>query len=300
MTKQLTLNQETKEGVAHGAAPILETTIVYRTLHIRITNTKAESISVPIRLEIANIRSVRMNILCDVYFIRSGDVYRLNASDIVTLLVKAVDVIRNDKDIRVTDSSALIWSFKDAAFHWPSIESAIIEMHQQHEDILPSRIEFHSIWTNIKLHEIRLFGASFQKLQTRFPNSQMNIVGCDVTTESFLHFVETEDTQAFAKQLYERYKLEWLLAHGYTLQDVIDGIEQYRTELMTDAEEDKPDVRKIFEQWQDERGFDSQIWACFPEFCMCELRDKDYMKKLLTAQERQRYRRLLFEDMQYE
>ena len=62
---------------------------------------------------------------------------------------------------------------------------------------------------------------------------------------------------------YEKYKLEWMIAHGYTLSDLILELELYRRQL----EGEEPDLPKVFEEWEAEIGFPgAMIWACEDEW----------------------------------
>ena len=65
---------------------------------------------------------------------------------------------------------------------------------------------------------------------------------------------------------YERYKLSWMLDHGYTLKDLIDQLEELRQENIDG------DLQSIFDEWEFGYGFGSEIWAGFDEFAQNELR----------------------------
>lgn len=73
------------------------------------------------------------------------------------------------------------------------------------------------------------------------------------------------------KYEYERYKLYWMLDHGYTLKDLIDQLQ-----LMIDEDFDDSHVptslSSLFEDWEFGVGFGGEIWPCFDEY-MSELRD---------------------------
>lgn len=60
---------------------------------------------------------------------------------------------------------------------------------------------------------------------------------------------------------YERYQLEWMIKHGYSLKDLIENLEKYRKETM------KINIKKISKGWEEEVGFNgSDIWACRKEW----------------------------------
>ena len=68
---------------------------------------------------------------------------------------------------------------------------------------------------------------------------------------------------------YERFKLEWMLAHGYTLKNLIDELEQLR------KESPELSLESIFHDWEFEYGFNTEIWPCFEEFLDCEYREME-------------------------
>ena len=75
-------------------------------------------------------------------------------------------------------------------------------------------------------------------------------------------------------RLYERFKLQWMIDHGYTLADLIDTLQEM-CEEMDDAK--NSDLQSIFTQWEIECGFNSEIWPCFEEFL-----DSDYEEFVRT------------------
>lgn len=82
---------------------------------------------------------------------------------------------------------------------------------------------------------------------------------------------------------YEKYKLDWLLRHGYTLRDLINELDMLREENPGDS------VSVLFNYWVYEVGFGSEIWACCQEFLDNEYLDEGYMKQLLTWEEYEKY-----------
>lgn len=84
-----------------------------------------------------------------------------------------------------------------------------------------------------------------------------------LTLDADVEFLEKEeqieDVEA-ARAVYEKFKLEWMLDHGYTLKNLIDELEKQREEC--------PDLTldSIFRDWEFNFGFGSEIWPCFWEF----------------------------------
>ena len=80
---------------------------------------------------------------------------------------------------------------------------------------------------------------------------------------------------------YEKYKLDWLMKHGYTLTDLMSELESIR--------DDTDPINLLFVFWEEEYGFGSEIWVCFDEFIDNEYQDKGYMKQLLNWEEYEKY-----------
>ena len=64
---------------------------------------------------------------------------------------------------------------------------------------------------------------------------------------------------------YERYQLEWMIAHGHSLGELVDELTFLQNDL-----ESNPDVnlsvRDVFDAWLGDRGFGSEIFACEEEW----------------------------------
>lgn len=68
-----------------------------------------------------------------------------------------------------------------------------------------------------------------------------------------------------ARKAYERYRLEWMLAQGKTLPDMIREMENAR------QDNDNESVEQIFNDWEHDFGFGGSIWPCFDEFITQDL-----------------------------
>ncbi len=66
--------------------------------------------------------------------------------------------------------------------------------------------------------------------------------------------------------LYEKYKTEWMLEHGITIDEYIRVLDNYRTECEQDGVEFNSieDVVDCFEA--DSDGFGGEIWVCYDEW----------------------------------
>ena len=91
------------------------------------------------------------------------------------------------------------------------------------------------------------------------------------------------DHLSFAKYAYEKYKLDWMISHSYTLYDLAIVLEYMRDEMPHEK------ISSILREWEDHEGFDGEIWACFDEFFETEYQDADYMRSILTLGEYSTY-----------
>lgn len=74
---------------------------------------------------------------------------------------------------------------------------------------------------------------------------------------------------------YQKYQLEWMIAHGYSLDDLIDELTDYQREVSEDGDNADMSIREIYDEWQQNIGFSSEIWACEDEWEDCESSDDE-------------------------
>ena len=86
--------------------------------------------------------------------------------------------------------------------------------------------------------------------------------------------------QAETQRQYELFKLQWMIDHGYTLREIMAGLDQYMNERIDDlserieeygedcdinADDLKPST--IFDEWELDSGFaGGEIYPCFEEW----------------------------------
>ncbi|MBQ7428348.1 hypothetical protein [Butyrivibrio sp.] len=97
----------------------------------------------------------------------------------------------------------------------------------------------------------------------------------------------------FEQKCYELYQLEWMMSHGYSIEDFFDQIKKSIISQVTDAECPYPIITQTqaenamqcaYEEF-DENGFSSgSLWVCINEFLDAEYRDAAYMKWLFETQ----------------
>lgn len=88
------------------------------------------------------------------------------------------------------------------------------------------------------------------------------------------------------KIAYEKYRLQWMLTHGYSLTDLINQIQEYNHDY---ADNTSDNLIAAFNDWEYDIGFNGELWACFDEFYCSEYQDEDYVKALLSAAEWELY-----------
>ena len=80
---------------------------------------------------------------------------------------------------------------------------------------------------------------------------------------------ETDHT----RELYERFRLQWMLDHGHTLTELIDALQTLR------EEEPEITLQSIFEDWEFGYGFGSEIWPCYEEFLDSEYQEMENARR---------------------
>jgi len=85
------------------------------------------------------------------------------------------------------------------------------------------------------------------------------------------------------KIAYEKYKLDWMIGHGHTLEELMCELD------LMQEEEDSLTVSTLYKDWEYGFGFGNEIWASYDEFMDYCFSDKKYMKALLTEDELEMY-----------
>lgn len=89
--------------------------------------------------------------------------------------------------------------------------------------------------------------------------------------------VVTEFEQ-FRRESYRLYKLDWMMSHGISPEDIVRAIEE---QILEDPE--NTSVHDAFEAVKNEVGFgQGSMWACYGEFICHEFWDLEYMKHLVS------------------
>lgn len=94
--------------------------------------------------------------------------------------------------------------------------------------------------------------------------------------------------EEFEKACYEAYQLDWMISHGYSLNDLKEIITELAGQTIDDEPESAPAsgrslvnlVECACEEFEMDAGFDGSLFACKEEFLGAEYRDRGYMKHL--------------------
>lgn len=84
---------------------------------------------------------------------------------------------------------------------------------------------------------------------------------------------------------YAKYQLDWMMEHGYSIVDLITALRQHQTEDPEDFDQLSYPIDCLFEEWEEDSGFNGELWVCFDEFCDAEYEAAEYMSGLLTEEE---------------
>lgn len=74
--------------------------------------------------------------------------------------------------------------------------------------------------------------------------------------------------------LYEKYKMEWMIEHGITMNEFIRVLDNYRTECEQDGDEFNS-IEDVLNNFEDDGSFGGEIWACYDEW-----QDSEFFEEL--------------------
>ena len=88
------------------------------------------------------------------------------------------------------------------------------------------------------------------------------------------------------ERLYSLYQLDWMMSHGNSIKEIIQGMFtsniDHENYIYNDENGVFADIEGMYNDWEQDVGFNGSIWAGFGEFCEIELNDASYVKKLLN------------------
>ena len=69
---------------------------------------------------------------------------------------------------------------------------------------------------------------------------------------------------------YQKYQLQWMIDHGYGLNDLMQEFRALQYDDPEDSDRISTPTTELFCEWESDRGFGSEIWACEEEWKNCE------------------------------
>lgn len=72
---------------------------------------------------------------------------------------------------------------------------------------------------------------------------------------------------------YQKYQLEWMVAHGFSLDDLVFELTQIQYADPADDDQTSTPVNELFTQFVDDVGFGGELWACEQEWAEYEGRE---------------------------
>lgn len=92
----------------------------------------------------------------------------------------------------------------------------------------------------------------------------------------------------FKKRCYELYQLDWMMTHGYSLQDAFNMLREGYAEGCASGNIDGgtgcDNDFDMLEDYFEEQGFNGELFVCEEEFYEAEYLDTDYMEYLLPKE----------------
>ena len=85
---------------------------------------------------------------------------------------------------------------------------------------------------------------------------------------------------------YETFQLQWMIDHGHSLHELMEELQSRQYDDPEDSDQISTPITELFERWEQDRGFGSEIWPCEAEY---ESREKveRYLDELYELVERE-------------
>lgn len=65
-----------------------------------------------------------------------------------------------------------------------------------------------------------------------------------------------------ADELYRKYQLNWMIEHGFSINDLILSLYDYSKEFTNHPVSLRNSIEYIFKDWENDNGFNGELWAC--------------------------------------
>lgn len=78
--------------------------------------------------------------------------------------------------------------------------------------------------------------------------------------------MERKEIETNPKPSYAAYQLQWMIDHGYSLEDLMRSLRDFQYDDPEDSNRITTPVDELFAEWVQDVGFDGEIWACEDEW----------------------------------
>ena len=69
---------------------------------------------------------------------------------------------------------------------------------------------------------------------------------------------------------YEKFQLQWMIDHDHSLGELISALRDYQYDDPEDSDRISTPVSELFNEWEQDVGFDGEIWPCENEYYICD------------------------------
>ncbi len=85
---------------------------------------------------------------------------------------------------------------------------------------------------------------------------------------------------------YEKFQLQWMIDHGHSLRELMEELQSMQYDDPEDSDRISTPISELFEEWDKDRGFGSEIWPCEAEYESCEKVER-YLEELYELVQRE-------------
>lgn len=75
---------------------------------------------------------------------------------------------------------------------------------------------------------------------------------------------------------YEKYQLQWMLDHDYSLSDLVQGLMELQYDDPEDSDRISQPITELFKEWVADVGFAGTIWPCEAEWREGDAKSTDF------------------------
>lgn len=65
---------------------------------------------------------------------------------------------------------------------------------------------------------------------------------------------------------YEKFQLKWMIDHDHSLLELMEELQSLQYEDPEDSDRISSPITELFQEWEADRGFGSEIWPCEEEY----------------------------------